>query len=244
MTTISKPARAPFVRTSDLEALARSMFNGALPKLPADPLKRRAVLAKEFADAHLSIPGFCKPVAAKLAGLAPAFRAIASSRQVRVDEWLSALPQPLTHAAIREKLVRVMGERALGVRLLNARHAVAACLVLLDALEGRNTPLDLNASDANKLVARLDTTLGKEARQHFLPRGPHYIGDAAKLCAELADALLALEAPSAPPTRASNSPAPVPAKAASKGTLTRAEFDTLSPSERMAAIKRGVKLTD
>lgn|GEM_PF-2179882 len=243
------------MRTEALETLARELFNGALPKLPADALKRRAVLAKEFADAHLTIPGVCKPDAQKLAGLAPAFLAIADSRQRRVDAFIAALPPVVTHADIRARLVQVMGERALAVNLLHARHAVAACLVLLEKLEGRDVPLDLKGNAADKLVARLDAALGRPARESLLPRGPLHIGEAAKLAFELSAAVLESSgervnncSQTAPqPARPVTTFVVSPAKAASKSgpsALTRSQFDALSPAEKMAAIKRGVKLTD
>lgn len=226
-----------FIATDDLEQMARALFNGGMAPLPKDPLKRRNALAAEFSRAHVEIPNVSKRDVEKFAALGAPFKAIADSRQARVNEWLAALPQPLTHAAIREKLVRVLGERALGVRLLHARHAVAACLVLIDALEGRNTPLDLSASDADKLVARLDAAFGKPARVSLLPRGPHYIGDAAKLCAELADAVLAERASATPPAHPASAPKSSIKSAEQLAAAIRGESDPIKRAHLFSQFK-------
>ena len=186
----SKTSAARSYSTDDLETLAREIFNGALPQLPGDGTKRRAALAKEFVGAHLNVPGVAKPDAAKLAVLAPTFKAIAASRQVRVDAFLAKLvPQP-TVGSVRQKLVAVLGERALKANVLRAHHQVACVLVLLDALEGRDTAIDLHLADSGqKLVARLDATFGKAARESLLPRGPGYLTEGLALLTNLADAV-------------------------------------------------------
>lgn len=208
-------ASAPFIKTDDIETLARELFNGALPKLPGDSVKRRNVLAREFAAAHLTIPGVCKADAGKFAALGPAFKAIAASRQARVDAFLTGIvPQP-TVGSVRQKLVAVLGERALKANVLRAQHQVACVLVLLDVLEGRDTAMDLNLADSGqKLVARLDATFGKAARETMIPRGPGYFTEGLALLANLADAV----ADSKPVATV-----PKPAPAATPATPTTAD---------------------
>ena len=186
----SKTSAARSYSTDDLETLARAIFNGALPKLSGDGFKRRRQIAKEFAGAHLTVPGVCKADPAKVAALAPAFRAIAAARQVRVDAFLAKLvPQP-TVGSVRQKLVAVLGERALKANVLRAHHQVACALVLLDALEGRDTAMDLNLTNSGqRLVTRLDATFGKAARATLLPRGPGYLTEGLALLSNLAEAL-------------------------------------------------------
>lgn len=189
VTANSKPS-APFIPTDKLELLARELFNGALPKLPADGMKRRNVLAKEFAAAHLLIPGVAKPDAAKLAALAPAFRVIAASRQAHVDAFLKTIAPKATVGSVRQQLVAVLGEQAVQLRLLNARHSIAAALVLLDRLDGNaDAQLDLSHADANRFEARLDAAI-PGARAHFYPGGKvGYVLSGLDLLAQLADAL-------------------------------------------------------
>ena len=240
MTAKSKPTE-PFIRTDDLETLARELFNGALPALPSDGMKRRAALAKEFTAAHLAIPGVSLPTAAA-AKLAPAFDAIRKTRQARADTFLASLQSPPTVAGVRAQLVAVLGERALQANLLHARHRVACALVLLDTLEGHaGSVLDLNAADGGKLlVDRLDDAFGKDARQSLLPRGVNYFGESLCLLNDLAEAVADARAgnhPTAnPPTkRPASAPATKPAgpalSADDLGKQVRAEND---PQKRAA----------
>lgn len=186
----SKPVTTPYIPTADLEKLARELFDGALPALPRDGVKRRSVLAREFAAAHLLVPGVVMPDAKKRAALAPAFRAIADSRQARVDAFLKTITPKPTVGSVRDLLVRELGEQALQVRVLNARHSIAAALVLLDRLEGKtDSRLDLCHADPQKFVARLDAAM-PGARQHFYPGGDvNHSLRGLYLLAELADAV-------------------------------------------------------
>ena len=238
----SKTSAARSYSTDDLTDLARELFNGALPKLSGEGFKRRSQLAREFAAAHLSVPGVSKPDPAKLAALAPAFRAIAASRQARVDAYLAGLvPQP-TVGSVRQKLVAVLGERALKANVLRAHHQVALVLTLLDSLDGRDTALDLNLSDSGqKLVTRLDVTFGKAARENLLPRGPGYLTEGLALLTNLAEALadhqagVVVAAPSAP-TRPTAAPKPAgkPAAPPSAETLAAAVRAEADPAKRAA----------
>lgn len=265
MTTNSKPS-ASFIQTDKLEVLARQLFNGALPKLSGDGFKRRHQLAKEFTDAHLTVPGIAKPDAAKVAALTPAFKAIASSRQARVDAFIAALPQPISHKTLRDKLVLAMGEQALQVKLLNCRHTVACALVMIDALEGRDTKLDLLANHCadggKRLLDRLDGTLGRPARESLMPRGPLQIGAMIALLDGLGDALNESKAgitfadttgkPSTPQSATagtSKALKPTPTVVSCKPAVahtkkTRADFDQLSARGKMDFIKAGGKLAD
>ena len=253
----SKPS-APFIPTNKLEALARELFNGALPRLSGDGWKRRCQLAKEFADAHLAVPGVAKPDAAKLAALAPAFRAIAASRQARVDSFIAAQPQPITHQALRDKLVIALGEQALHAKLFNCRHTIACALVMIDQLEGRSAKLDLLtnpiADGGKQFLARLDAAFGVGASAKLLPRGPMQIGALNILLDGLSDAIaeskavagFAAPATTATPkpsvttlSRAASKPAP---KAAVQMKLR--DFDKLSPRAKMDFIQLGGQLAD
>ncbi len=266
MITNSKPS-ASFIQTDKLEVLARQLFNGALPKLSGDGFKRRHQLAKEFTDAHLTVPGVAKPDAAKVAALTPAFKAIAASRQARVDAYIAALPQPISHKTLRDKLVLAMGEQALQVKLLNCRHTVACALVMIDALEGRDTKLDLLANHCadggKRLLDRLDGTLGRPARESLLPLGPLQVGAMIALLDGLGDAVNDNKAgisfadttskPTTPPRATAStsnsfksaSPGGSCKPAVSAHTKkTRADFDQLSARGKMDWIKAGGKLAD
>ena len=255
MTELSKPS-APFVPTDKLETLARELFNGALPRLSGDGWKRRCQLAKEFAAAHLSIPVLPKPDAKEHAALAPAFKAIAASRQARVDAFLGTLAQPLTAKVLRDKLVTALGEKALALRLFNARHSVAAAMGLLDALEGRDTKLDLvtnHIADGGKqFLARLDAALGAGVSAKLLPQGPLRIGALNTLLDGLSDALAESKSgtgfAAVAPQKPASASAPVRAVPASKPTPKAAApmkhdaFDSLSARAKMDFIKAGGQL--
>ena len=231
---------APFYQTDALEALARELFAGALPQLPGDGVKRRLALAREFAGAHLSVPGVAKPDAAALAALAPAFRAIAASRQGRVDAWLAGLvPKPSANS-VRQKMVAVLGEQALQLRLLNFRHSIAAAMILLDRLDGKAaTQLDLRHADAAKFAARLDAAI-PGARQHFYPGGNamHSIAGLA-LLSDLASALAESQGgtlTAATPARptAATKPAGKPAVRPTAETIAAAVRAEADPAKRAA----------
>lgn len=226
----SKTSAARSYSTDDLETLARAIFNGALPKLSGDNWKRRSQLAKEFVGAHLNVPGLCKADPAKAAALAPAFRAIAASRQGRVDAWLAGLvPKPSANS-VRQKLVAVLGERALKANVLRAQHQVACALVLLDALEGRDTALDLHLADSGqRLVTRLDAAFGKAARESLLPRGPAYLTEGLALLTNLADAVADQQAGT---TTAAHPARTAPAPAAAVPKPTRATRESLAAAIR------------
>lgn len=237
MTTPTKPS-APHVPTDALEAIARELFNGALPKLPASaPNRRRALLAAEFERAHLTLPGISKRNAATFAALGAPFRAIAEARQARVDAFIAALPKPISQAELRIKLAMAIGDQALKARLHNVRHSIAAALVLIDRLDGRDTEIDFNAFAGAKLVDRLDTVFGQSARQQMLPRGPLFVGDTVRLVAALADAVIDSRDSEATTKPRQFNPARIPAasssslSAAELGKLIRAESD---PKKRAA----------
>lgn len=225
MIVTSKP-NSPFYHTDALEALARALFNGAMPKLSGDNWKRRRQIAKELCAAHLAIPGVCKPDPAALEQLAPAYRAIAASRQARVDVFLAGLVPKPTASSVRQQLVSVLGEQALQLRLFNARHSIAAALALLGRLEGRATPLDLGKCDAQQFAAKLDDAL-PGARQHFYPDGNvmHSLRGL-DLLSELADAVAESKAgttTAAPPAR--TAPAPTRVTRESLAAAIRSEPD-------------------
>lgn len=266
MITNSK-ASAPFVPTDKLEILARELFNGALPKLPADGMKRRSALAKEFADAHLNVPGVAKRDAQKFAAIGTPLQAIAASRQARVDAFLAALPQPITERALRDKLVIALGEQALQVKLMSAHNAVACALTLLDALERKDAKLDLltnHIADGGKaFLAKLDAAFGAGASAKILPQGPLRLGAMSELLDGLADALADSRAgmtfaatPSKPtiPPQATASTSKLfktaPPAASCKPAVaaptrkTRTDFDQLSARAKMDFIKAGGKLAD
>lgn len=252
---------APFIQTNDLETLARELFGGALPKLPLDGVKRRAALAREFAAAHLTVPGVAKPDGAKFAALGTPFKAIAASRQARVDAFIAALPQPVSRNALRDKLVIALGEQALQVKLLSAHNAVACALTLLDALERKDAKLDLltnHIADGGKaFLAKLDAAFGAGASARILPSGPLRIASMFELLDGLADALAESKAgvgfaTTPPRATAGTSTAfkPAPPAASCKPAVaahtkkTRADFDQLSARAKMDFIKAGGKLTD
>ena len=226
----SKTSAARSYSTDDLEKLARELFNGSLPKLSGDNWKRRSQLAREFAAAHLTIPGISKPEAAKLAKLAPPFKAIAASRQGRVDSFLAGIaPQP-TVGSVRQQLVSVLGEQALQLRLFNFRHSIAAAMILLDRLDGKaDTQLDLRHADAVKFAARLDAAI-PGARQKFYPGG-NAMHSLAGL-ALLADLAAALADSQAGATAAATPARTAPAPAAAEPKPTRATRESLAAAIR------------
>ena len=222
----TKPA-ARFYSTDALEILARELFNGALPQLPGDGVKRRLALAREFAAAHLTVPGVCKPDPAKAAALAPAIKAIASSRQARVDAFLAGLTPKPTANSVRRQLVTALGEQALQIKVFNFRHSIAAAMILLDRLDGKaDTQLDLRHADAVKFAAKLDAAL-PGARQKFYPGGnvSHPLRGLA-LLAELAEAVA--ESKAGTPTAATparTGPAPTRVTRESLAAAIRSEPD-------------------
>lgn len=249
----SKPS-APFIPTDKLEALARELFNGAMPPLSGDGWRRRCQIAKEFAAAHLTVPGVATPDAKKLAALAPAFRAIAASRQARVDSFLAALPQPITHKALRDKLVIALGEQALQANLFNCRHTVACALVLLDQLEGRSAKLDLLtnpiADGGKQFLARLDAAFGVGVSAKLLPRGPLQIGALNTLLDGLSDALAESKAGVGFAAKPATTPVPAPRAQSARptpkaaGPMKLRDFDKLSARAKMDFIKAGGQLAD
>jgi len=249
MTTTNAKPSGPVFQTDKLEVLAHQIFNGALPRLSGNCQKRRAQLAKEFTAAHLKIPGFSQPDPAKLAALDPTVRAIADSRQARVDAYLASLPEPVSLASVRQRLVASLGERAIVFNLMHAKQQIAAALVLVSALEGEAPGASLGTSGAS-LVSKLDKLLGADARQQCLPRGTSYPLDNLRLLSDLASALIDARAASATPkaTQAPRAPAPraqstKPAAKAS-GLMTRSAFNTLSPFDRMTFAKSGGRLVE
>lgn len=257
MTTNSKTS-APFIKTDALETLARELFNGALPKLPLDGVKRRAALAKEFADAHIVIPGLSKRDPVKFAALGTPFKAIADGRQRRADSFLATLPQPVSRNALRDKLVIALGEQALQVKLLSAHNAVACALTLLDALERKDAKLDLltnHIADGGKaFLAKLDTAFGAGAGARILPSGPLRIASMFELLDGLADALAesrygvgftaTSNEPTTPPRATAGTSTAFKPAVAAHTKKTRADFDQLSARAKMDFIKAGGKLTD
>lgn len=239
-----------YIATSDLETLAGALFNGGMARLPLDPMKRRVALAREFARAHVEIPGVTRRDAVKFAALGTPFKAIAAARQVRVDEFLAGIvPKPCAKR-VRQQLVQLLGEQALQLRLFNFRHSIAAAMILLDRLDGKaGTQLDLRHADAAKFAAKLDAAI-PGARHKFYPGGNsmHSIAGLA-LLSELAEALAESKAgttaaatPARPaaapsvPTRptVATKPAGKPAAPPSAETLAAAVRAEADPAKRAA----------
>ena len=208
-----------YIATSDLETLAGALFNGGMAPLPLDPMKRRGALAKEFARAHVEIPGVTRRDAEKFAALGTPFKAIAAARQARADTYLAGLAPKPTANSVRQQLVTALGEQALQIKVFNWRHSIAAALVLMDRLEGKaESNLDLRHADAVKFAARLDATI-PGARQKFYPGGnvSHPIAGLS-LLAELAEAL---DESQAGTTAAATPKRPGPATTAKPARVTR-----------------------
>jgi hypothetical protein len=214
-----------YIATSDLETLAGALFNGGMAPLPLDPNKRRVALAREFARAHVEIPGVTRRDVVKFAALGTPYKAIAAARQVRVDEFLAALVPKPSVENVRQKLVAALGEQALQIKVFNWRHSIAAAMILLDRLDGKaGTQLDLRHADAAKFAAKLDAAI-PGARQKFYPSGnvSHPLRGLS-LLSELAEALAATPArPAAAPKPAA--PKPTRVTRESLAAAIRAEPD-------------------
>lgn len=238
----STPARAPYVKTSDLETLARELFGGGMGKLPPDPLKRRAALVGEFADAHLNVPGVAKPDGAKLAALPPALRAVAAGRQARVDAFIAALQPGVTIASVQAQLVQILGAREMSRNLLRAKEQIAAALVLVSILESGSAsaaqiPDDLIAA-AQRLGGKLDA-ISPDCRAHFIPRGSTIptVGRGIELLAQLCDAVLAERASATPPAHPASAPKSSIKSAEQLAAAIRAESDPIKRAHLFSQFK-------
>ncbi len=205
-----------FIRTEDLEQLANELFGSGMAPLPRDPLRRRSVLAAEFSRAHITIPGVSRRDESKFAALGTPFRAIAASRQARVDAFIAALEPRPTVDGVRARLVKIFGERALVQNLLHARKQIAFSLMLISELEGdaqAKVPDDL--SQAARLLADKLEAFG--AREKHIARGQTFptFGSGLALLSELTNAVLdngetSGTSPKSVPAAPSASPKPSP----------------------------------